>query len=172
MKTVNGSSSANLANDFQSQVVKSNATGGAGDLIIGVVIDISSTGAPLIDYPGNSSGNPIQALATVEVGKSAIGRQVAILFANGDLGQPVVIGLIRNMVDASTGSEETSNPKAFDVKMDDENIVFSAKNQVTFQCGKASIILTKAGKVIISGEYVVSKSTGVNSLKGGSIQLN
>jgi hypothetical protein len=40
------------------------------------------------------------------------------------------------------------------------------------QCGKASITLTKAGKVLIQGSYVSSRSTGVNRVKGGSVQLN
>jgi hypothetical protein len=40
------------------------------------------------------------------------------------------------------------------------------------QCGKASITLTRAGKVLINGAYVSSRSSGVNRLKGGSIQLN
>jgi len=176
----NGNESS-FANDFQTQFGKSKTTEGVGDLTIGIVIDISSTGSPLIDYPGNSSNSPVPALATVDINQASIGRQVAILFANGDLTQPVVIGLIRNMVDsfsdnekldANSNNKEIQNLKSIDVKVDEENLVFSAKNQVTFKCGKASITLTKAGKVIISGEYVISKSTGVNSLKGGSIQLN
>jgi hypothetical protein len=40
------------------------------------------------------------------------------------------------------------------------------------RCGKASITLTSAGKVLIRGTYVLSRSSGVNKIKGGSIQLN
>ncbi|MEW5071937.1 hypothetical protein AB1P14_09365, partial [Pseudomonas aeruginosa] len=38
--------------------------------------------------------------------------------------------------------------------------------------GKASITLTRAGKVIIRGAYLSSRSTGVNRIKGGSVQIN
>jgi len=178
MKNVYG---AITVNDFQTEFAQSNSSESVRDLTIGVVIDVSDAGAPLIDYPGNSSASPVQALATVDISKASIGRQVAILFAAGDLNQPVVMGMIRNPIDNNIDSEQqesdknnedAQNSKSIDEKMDEENLVFSAKNQITLKCGKASITLTKAGKVIISGEYVISKSTGVNSLKGGSIQLN
>jgi hypothetical protein len=39
-------------------------------------------------------------------------------------------------------------------------------------CGKASITLTRAGKVIIRGEYVLARSSGVNRIVGGSVQIN
>jgi hypothetical protein len=48
----------------------------------------------------------------------------------------------------------------------------SAKERLVLRCGKASVTLTRAGKVIIEGSYVVSRSTGVNRIKGGSVQLN
>jgi hypothetical protein len=40
------------------------------------------------------------------------------------------------------------------------------------RCGQASVTLTKAGKVLIRGTYVSSRSSGVNRIKGGSVQLN
>jgi hypothetical protein len=48
----------------------------------------------------------------------------------------------------------------------------SAKEQLVLRCGKASITLTKEGKVLIQGAYVSSRSSGVNRIKGGSVQLN
>ena len=32
--------------------------------------------------------------------------------------------------------------------------------------------LTRAGKVLIQGAYLLSRSTGVNRIKGGSVQIN
>jgi hypothetical protein len=48
----------------------------------------------------------------------------------------------------------------------------SATDQMVLRCGKASITLTKEGKVIIQGAYVSSHSAGVLRLKGGSVQIN
>jgi hypothetical protein len=40
------------------------------------------------------------------------------------------------------------------------------------RCGEASITLTKAGKILIRGTYVLSRSSGVNMVKGATIHLN
>jgi hypothetical protein len=34
------------------------------------------------------------------------------------------------------------------------------------------LTLTHAGKVLIRGAYVLSRSSGVNRIKGGSVQIN
>ena len=51
-------------------------------------------------------------------------------------------------------------------------LTFTANKQIVLKCGKASITLTRAGKVLIRGAYLSSRSSGVNRIKGGSIQLN
>jgi hypothetical protein len=51
-------------------------------------------------------------------------------------------------------------------------MIVSAKEELVLRCGKASITLTKAGKVMIKGSYLLSRSSGVNRIKGGSVQLN
>ncbi len=45
-------------------------------------------------------------------------------------------------------------------------MLVSAKDELVLRCGKASITLTRAGKVLIQGSYVSSRSTGVNRVKG------
>lgn len=59
-----------------------------------------------------------------------------------------------------------------EVEVDGRRIVFTAKDEIVLRCGKSSITLTRAGKIIISGEYVVSRSSGVNRIRGGSVQIN
>ncbi len=65
-----------------------------------------------------------------------------------------------------------SKPAQVEVDADGQRLVVSAQEQLVLRCGKASITLTKAGKVLIQGAYVLSRSTGVNRIKGGSVQLN
>ena len=53
-----------------------------------------------------------------------------------------------------------------------EEVVVTAEKQLTLRCGKASITLTKSGKIILRGKYILSRSEGVNRIKGGSVQIN
>jgi hypothetical protein len=53
----------------------------------------------------------------------------------------------------------------------DEVTIVAAK-QLTIRCGESSITLTAAGKIIIRGKYIVSRSSGVQRIKGGSVQIN
>jgi hypothetical protein len=41
-----------------------------------------------------------------------------------------------------------------------------------FRFGQASITLTRAGKVLIRGAYLLSRSSGVNLITGGSVEIN
>ena len=58
------------------------------------------------------------------------------------------------------------------VDADGQRLIVNAKEQLVLRCGKASITLTQSGKVLIDGTYVLNRSSGVNRIKGGSVQLN
>lgn len=53
-----------------------------------------------------------------------------------------------------------------------ERIELVAEQEIVLRCGDASITLTKAGKIVLRGAYVLSRSSGVNKIKGGSVQIN
>ena len=55
---------------------------------------------------------------------------------------------------------------------DSDHLVISAAKQITIQCGESSITLTAAGKIILRGKYIVSRSSGMQRIKGGSVQIN
>jgi hypothetical protein len=59
-----------------------------------------------------------------------------------------------------------------EARLDGERIVLTAGQEIELRCGKASLILTRAGKVLIRGAYLLSRSSGVNRIKGGSVQIN
>ncbi len=63
-------------------------------------------------------------------------------------------------------------PPDTDVTIDGRRTVITAEDEIVLRCGKASITLTKAGKVLVRGAYVSSRSSGVNRIKGGSVQIN
>jgi len=65
-----------------------------------------------------------------------------------------------------------SNMNVEDILIDGKKITFSAKEKIVLKCGESSITLTKAGKILIRGKYLLNRSTGVNRIMGGSVQVN
>jgi hypothetical protein len=138
------------------------------EVVIGELIAIAEDGrTPMLIYPGQPGTAALRARTVVDLHGEHIGKAVVISFENGDASLPIVMGVLR-----SVESQSLDAPRHVQVDADGERMVVSAKEQLVLRCGKASITLTKAGKVIIEGSYVVSRSSGVNRVKGGSVQLN
>lgn len=134
----------------------------------GVLIGFKDAGVtPLVVFPGQPQTAAIPARTTVDLHGAHIGRSVVLMFEAGDPLQPIVMGCIKG---ESTALAE--QPGRVEVDADGERLIVSAKEQLVLRCGKASITLTKAGKVLIQGAYVSSRSTGVNRVRGGSVQIN
>ena len=137
--------------------------------VIGELLALDDGGlTPLVRFSGQPGTGAIAARSSVDLQAPHIGAQVLLMFEQGDPGRPVVIGVLRG----TSGWPEAERPAQVDVDVDGQRMIVSAKEQLVLRCGKASITLTKAGKVMIEGAYVLSRSTGVNRVKGGAIQLN
>ena len=136
-------------------------------VVIGVLMNFTEAGMPLVAFPGNQSKTGIEANSTTVLKHDDFGCQVALLFEGGDPIKPIVIGRIQH-------PEEIIQPKQQKrvAEMDGERLEFNAEKEIVLRCGKASITLTKAGKIIIRGAYLLNRSSGVNRIKGGSVQIN
>ena len=138
-------------------------------VVIGELLALTDEGrTPLVCFPGQSGTAAVRALSSVDLHGAHIGADVVLMFDGGDRARPIVMGLLRG----ASGWPEAEKPAQVDVDADGQRMIVSAKEQLVLRCGKACITLTKAGKVLIEGSYVSSKSTGVNRIKGGSVQLN
>lgn len=146
---------------------------------VGKVIDIDDNGRVFIDFAGNPHGHA-SARYTSSVQLEALrqaassGQDVLLAFENSDPLRPIIIDTIST---PETDIVQTENinfkvDELKDITVDGKKITFNAKEQIVLKCGKASITLTKAGKVFIRGAYVLSRSSGVNRVKGGSVQIN
>jgi hypothetical protein len=132
-------------------------------VVIGTLLELDVIGSPRVDYPGNSAAAlTARTLAALDSGK--VGREVALMFEGGDPSKPIVLGVLQR-----AGRPE---PKVLQVEMDGETLVLTGKREIVLKCGRASITLTRAGKVLLRGAYVSSRSSGVNRIKGGSVQIN
>jgi hypothetical protein len=148
-------------------------------LRVGKIAAISKEGEVLVDFPGNPN-NEVKARFTgsLNLGKlreaASAGRNILIVFENSDPDLPIIIDTMHSMLDeiaeATDVVLEVEKPE--DVLIDGRRITFDAQEEIVLRCGKSSITLTKAGKVIIRGAYLLNHSSGVNRIKGGSVQIN
>ena len=139
---------------------------------IGVLMGFDEAGAPLVVFAGNRSETAVPARTTAALGRADVGGEVALLFESGDPGRPVVIGRLLHLAEAEASAPMATGPQPITVERDGERLELTADREIVLRCGKASITLTRAGKVLIRGTYVSSRSTGANRIKGGSVHLN
>lgn len=160
-----------------------------GEIIIGIFSGLNEEGQALVNYQENTLTEPVIAISTVALNHQQSGRQVALLFANGNPEKPVIMGLIHSPLDEiienfelvaektetvtnSAVNTEIAKHPADDVYLDGKRVVLEGKEEVVFKCGDASITLTRTGKILIRGKYLLNRSTGVNRIMGGSVQVN
>lgn len=171
----------------------------SGEIIIGTLTAISNRGQALVDFDKNPDQSPLEALSLVEVHPKNIGRQIALGFNGGNLRNPIIMGYIQsplmNILDeivlqndmaseepadgsealdkkVHTENEEEQKPADLLAQVDGERVVIEGEKEIVLRCGESSITLTKAGKILIRGKYLLNRSTGVNRIMGGSVQVN
>ena len=161
------------------------------EVVIGILAGFDETGTPLVEWPGSPKHGPAPALSAASCSPSDIGVAAALLFSDGDPTRPVIVGFLRQHLDqvisATTDTIGRDGPvddagqpsgkndaptQELEARVDGKRIVISGEREIVLQCGKASITLTKSGKVLIRGEYLSSRSSGTNHIKGGAIHLN
>ncbi len=169
-----------------------------GEIILGTLTAINADGNPQVSFPQIANMNSLVAVSTVAVAHQQVGRQVALLFVNGDVNKPMIVGFIHSPlfdmlenfsilenVDLSTDqptdidpfdgnvtfAPEVSTPMET-IRVDGKRILIEGQEEIVLTCGDSSITLTKAGKILIRGKYLVSRSSGVNRILGGSVQVN
>jgi uncharacterized protein DUF6484 len=112
----------------------------------------------------------VPAQTTVPLQQAHIGATVVVMFDEGDLWRPIVVGVLQ---ESRTGLAGAAAPAPrVQAQVDDQRLVLTAEREIVLQCGEASITLTRAGKIVIKGTYVVSRSSGPNRIKGASVDIN
>jgi hypothetical protein len=138
-------------------------------VLLGTLVGFADHGAtPLVSFRDQPGTAALRSRATVDVRPSHIGRPAVLMFEGGDPHLPIIVGCVRDTV--ATGLPAV--PGQVEVEADGERLIVSAKDRVVLRCGRASITLTKEGKVILQGDYVSSQSSGVVRIKGGSVHIN
>jgi len=138
-------------------------------VVIGELVAMTDNAAtPLVLFPGQVGTAAVAARSVVDLHGAHLGRRVVLMFEAGNPAKPIVLGVLRE----GLGWPPGERPGSVAVDADGERMLISAREQLVLRCGKASITLTKAGKVLIEGAYLSSRSSGVNRVKGGSVHIN
>ena len=138
-------------------------------VVTGTLIGFKDEGqTPLVLYAGQPGTAAVAAATVLDLHGAHVGRSVVLMFENGDSHRPIIMGMLRS----ARAWPLPDQPATVEVDVDGERMVVTAKEQLVLRCGKASITLTKAGKVLIHGAYVSNRSSGVMRIKGGSVQIN
>jgi hypothetical protein len=154
--------------DEESNAMESASAAPPG-VTIGQIIGLTDGGhTALVSYAGQPGTAALRARAIVDLHGAHIGHLVVLMFESGDPSRPIVLGVVRG----GAGWPLPEKPGEVQVEADGERLIVNAKRELVLRCGKASITLTKAGKVLIQGTYVLSRASGSNRIKGGSVQLN
>ena len=139
------------------------------EVVIGRIVGIEADGVPIVDFSENPAGEPVPALATARYDIESAGRDVALMFISGDPSRPLALGVV-----ARPGGKDAQDASAVAPKADEppECLTLAAKREIVLQCGRASIVLTRAGKVLVRGAYLSLRSTGMQRIIGASVHIN
>jgi hypothetical protein len=151
---------------------------------VGELVGWTDEQGPIVNYPDNPHP-PLPAISAVALdGDTArelaeAGQRVILAFDRGRSDRPILMALVHEptstpeaCVDADADADADPPDEPLRVSVDGENVTLTGKRTIELRCGKASIVLTKAGKVIIRGTHLVSSSSGANRIRGGSVELN
>lgn len=150
--------------------------------IVGTVCGYDPEQGLLVDFPQNLDGQPVPARFTVALDKTAVEAAVAerqkvvLVFEQGDARQPIVVGLVQPLAvterPAARLAEVGLPTPPTEARLDGKRVILEAAEELVLRCGPASLILRRNGMLQIKGAYVVSHASGVNRIRGGSVQIN
>lgn len=130
-------------------------------VVLGRVATVDPSGAVRVTFTG-SPEEGFAARVTTPLTKDDEGREVALVFEQGDPNRPIVMGKVVSAL-AAAQAEAIADKRRVEINADEE---------IVLRCGESSITLTRAGKIILRGAYLLSRSSGVNRIVGGSVEIN
>jgi hypothetical protein len=139
----------------------------------GRIVGVDADGRALVSFEG---GDAVLArtLVQFDVATDPVSLpSVALVFEAGDLSRPIIAGWLHDRAvvpPKDLAARQLPTPR--EAVIDGERLVFKAEKEIQLVCGGSSITLTKDGHIVIKGAHLVSRSSGVNKIKGASVNIN
>ena len=133
-------------------------------IVVGRIADVEGPGAARVTFAGAPEGG-FSARAMTPLSASDKGCEVALMFEAGDPRRPIVMGKMVSPLAAGEGGDT-------EAAADGRRVEIKADQEIVLRCGESSITLTRGGKIVLRGTYVLSRSSGVNRIQGGSVEIN
>jgi hypothetical protein len=147
-----------------------------GPVCCGRIVAFDFEHHPLVDFPGNPD-EPVAArwLDSVCLDERHLHEEATILlvFEHGDLAQPIIVGLMESVLPAAWeqhGSVQKNSSRH--ALVDGRRVTIRGNDEVTLVCGKASITLTKNGRINLRAVEITSRASGANKIRGASVNIN
>jgi len=130
---------------------------GIAGLEIGVIDALTAEGKPVVRLPDGSTRAPLPLWTGSEIRWSdCVGLRAAVAPVSGSPDIFLLVGLL----------DRPPAPRSERVRH------VTATDELILECGKSKISLRADGRVVILGGYLLSRSSGVNKIKGGSVEIN
>lgn len=134
-------------------------------VLIGWLVDIDDDGTPRVIVP-QLLPKPRPVVSLAPLSRSQIGAQCAVMFGGGSLASPILMGMLHPNALTPSHTEDLQRED------DGETLRIEHAKSISLQCGKASLRLTRDGRIELRGTTLISHSTGLNRVRGASVKLN
>ena len=110
----------------------------------------------------------------------AVGDEVLLATSEAPEARPIILGVVAAAL--ATGPDASAEGAAAPptsretvpetTAIRNTRIVVEAGEELTLKCGGGTIKIRKDGKIIVSGEHVLTRARGTQRIKGGSVAIN
>lgn len=142
--------------------------------VVGQLHSFDLLDRPMVGKVSGRAGRVFTARTTLSLQRTMLGREVVLVFDAADCERPVIVGVIQpdGLLETGLGTQQSRPTEGAVAEQGAERCLISAERDIVLRCGESSITLTRAGKIVIEGRYILSRSSGCNKMKGAAIEIN